>query len=242
MLFPSAAALFTLLASVAAPALGQATTAAGCPATDLKCLITTAQYSLRGTVVSNTANTTDTPAAYNATISVSCVYSSFTSPTGAGAFAGSDILVTGFGAAKAGCAGLAANPGDEGIFFVYVANRVGQNGTPYYSVFNPCAGNITPNSTANLVTMQSILSNPANAANVLNKGTGCALPAPATSSAPAPAAPTGSSASASGPAPAATTSTAPLVVGQQSAGFTAEWTALVAFAAGALTIFAVAFV
>ncbi|KAJ3148738.1 hypothetical protein HDU89_004588 [Geranomyces variabilis] len=237
----STAALFTLLASVAAPALGQATTAAGCPATDLKCLITTAQYSLRGSVTSNTANTTDTPAAYNATIAVSCVYSSFTTPTGAGAFAGSDILVTGFGAARAGCAGLAANPGDEGLFFVYVANRVGQNGTPYYSVFNPCAGNITPNSTANLATMQSILSNPANAANVLNKGTGCALPAPTTSAAPAPATATGSSASAAAPAPAATTSTAPLVVGAKSAGVAAEWTALVAVAAGALSIFTVAF-
>ncbi|TPX62335.1 hypothetical protein PhCBS80983_g00449 [Powellomyces hirtus] len=166
--------------------LAQATTAAGCAVSDIVCLSSTAQYTVLANVVSNNANSTDpgaSPAAYNATVSVSCVYGSFGSGMGTGdGLVGQQVLVTGFGNPRNACPGrigAEAPTNFTGIFFIYVANRVGQGQQPVYTVFNPCGGPIV-NSPANLLNLQSVLDK--NPTNRLLKGN-CIFPTPA----PAPA-------------------------------------------------------
>ncbi|KAI8826895.1 uncharacterized protein EV422DRAFT_490291, partial [Fimicolochytrium jonesii] len=145
---------------------------------DPTCLITTAQYTVLGTVISNNANTTGSPTNYNATIDVSCVYASFGVSQGVGAgLADAKVLVSGFGDPYPGCPnnlGASAPVNQTEIFFIYVANRVGQNATPFYTIFNPCGGGLS-NSTGNLEAIRSTLEK--NPKNSVLKGSQCALPA-----------------------------------------------------------------
>ncbi|KAJ3011257.1 hypothetical protein HKX48_006934 [Thoreauomyces humboldtii] len=209
MHFSTALTTVAALVASAVPALAQ--TPAGCPVVgDVNCLASTAQYTVLATVISNNANTTATPANYNATISISCVYTSAGANQGKGTgMIGSDLTVTGFGNPKAACpsgVGADAIVGSTGIMFISVGQSVGPNVLPFYTLFNPCGGAVA-NSTANLQTIRNVIT--ANPTDSIVMGT-CALP---------PAPPASSSASSAGAATAAASpSTVPLTLPGASTG------------------------
>ncbi|KAJ8330189.1 hypothetical protein O5D80_001758 [Batrachochytrium dendrobatidis] len=162
----------------------------GLPA-DLKCLVTNAQYTVVGTVVSSTLNETgSSPTNYNATIAIRCVWASFTSPISPGAgLAGQQVLVANWGFPKQGCpsnTGSRANVGDNHIYFIYVAASAPNGQGPaqaIYAVQDICVGGAAYTQD-NINTVASVLKQyPSNAIATENiGGASCALPSVSPSS------------------------------------------------------------
>ncbi|TPX59539.1 hypothetical protein PhCBS80983_g02419 [Powellomyces hirtus] len=194
MRFTIAAALAFLASSVSAQV------APTCTPNDVACIITSAQYTVLGTVTANNANSSEPGASatnYNATMQIDCVYSSFGTNKGTGAnFINQSVKVINFGNPKAGCPnGLGANAivGTQSIYFIAIANTVGQGAIPTFTVFNPCGGALE-NSKANQQIMADVLAKFPQ--NVIPGSPQCALlPATApTTTAGVGASPTGASA------------------------------------------------
>ncbi|KND00641.1 uncharacterized protein SPPG_03767 [Spizellomyces punctatus DAOM BR117] len=177
-------ALFSLLSATTALAQLQVP---NCLPTDVECFMTKAQYTVLGTITSNNANSTDpgaSPANYNATMLIQCVYASFGNNKGTGAnMANNQLTVTGFGFPNPNCppnTGAQAIVNSSSIYFIYVATSVPQGGMPIYTVFNPCGGGI-PFSDENLNKLGAIVAkNPQNAIPPANQGNPakCTLPTP----------------------------------------------------------------
>ncbi|KAL2914501.1 hypothetical protein HK105_206068 [Polyrhizophydium stewartii] len=194
----SALSLFASLAS--AQLTFQPAPNCGLPA-DPKCLITNAQYTVVGTVTSNTLNeSTSTPANYNATVNIRCVWASFTSPPSTGeGLVGNNLLVANWGFPKAGCpanTGAQAVVGANRILFLYVAASAARGLPPSQNVFavqDICVGGLDYNE-ANVKTVASVLNQyPSNAIGAQFRGdSSCALPALSTTTAGGQASPTGS--------------------------------------------------
>ncbi|KAI8816266.1 uncharacterized protein EV422DRAFT_501409, partial [Fimicolochytrium jonesii] len=209
-----------------------------CQPDDTKCFITTAQYTVLGSVVSNNANSSDpgaSPAKYNATIQINCVYASFGSNKGTGAnFLNQQVTVTGFGTPNAICPrnlGVTANPNDKAIFFISVANGVPQGGIPIFSVFNPCATSV-PFTADNMQLLADTLS--AYPQNVIPGSTQCALP-PSRVATPTAATGAGGAAAPTNTNPLAAGNTAPSNSGAVSATLSAA-AGLFAALSGAVTV------
>lgn len=184
-------ALVALIASTS-PAISQSPSAPSCQPNDVPCLITSAQYTILGTVISNNAQTPPASAQdYNATIQIQCVYASAGTNRGPGTgMTGSQVLVTGFGTPNAKCPnGLGADAAvnTSSIYWISIASATsGPSQLPTYSVFNPCGGGI-PFSQNAVQTLASVLGK--NQQIALPLSGNCSLPTPvatSTTSAPAP--------------------------------------------------------
>ncbi|KAH6562410.1 hypothetical protein BASA50_006511 [Batrachochytrium salamandrivorans] len=175
----------------------------GLPA-DPKCLVMNAQYTVVGTVMSNTLGQPgSTPTNYNATIAIRCVWASFTSPMSPGlGLAGQQVTVANWGFPKTGCpanTGSDAAIGANRIFFLYVAAPAPQGQGPdkaVYAVQDMCVGGVEYNS-PNVNTVANVLNQyPNNAVATSNiGGANCTLPVSTTG--------TGSGGTSGNPAPTA---------------------------------------
>ncbi|KAJ3260864.1 hypothetical protein HK103_007427 [Boothiomyces macroporosus] len=183
--------MFLQIASLLiASASAQFTDKCGLPA-DNACLVKNAQYTFVGTVTSNTISSGGSASNYNATLSVRCMFASFSSPPSSGeGLVGNTITVTGWGVPNPKCPnglGAAANVQDTNIYFINVAQRpqAGQSAQNIiYAVQDICVGGI-PFNQANLQTISDVLAqNPGNAITGAAAGTdaACTLPKSSVSS------------------------------------------------------------
>ncbi|KAJ3281995.1 hypothetical protein HK104_011161 [Borealophlyctis nickersoniae] len=97
-----------------------------CLPTDVVCRVQKSQYTVLGTVVSVTSNTTASD--YNATVLIQCVYASVDPTVNTGAnIIGQQVLITGFGPARAGCpsnTGATVKVGTSYIFFLFGSGQL----------------------------------------------------------------------------------------------------------------------
>ncbi|KAJ3268260.1 hypothetical protein HDV01_003234 [Terramyces sp. JEL0728] len=176
--------MFQFASLLIALASAQFTDRCGLPA-DNTCLIKNAQYTFVGRVTSNTITSGGSSSNYNATLAVSCMYASFSSPPSSGAgLVGNTITITGWGVPNPKCPnglGAAANVGDTNIYFINVAQRpqAGQSAQNIiYAVQDICVGGI-PFNQANLQTVSNVLAaNPGNAitGSTMGSDPSCTLP------------------------------------------------------------------
>lgn len=150
---------------------------------NMECMIQASQYTVVGTVVSNTRNSTGTPQNYNATIAIRCNFASngATGNTGADV-QGQTVLVTSFGSRTNRCpqgSSSEATVGETRIFFIHVSTFRPRNGEArFYSIVDVCVGGL-PFNEDNLKKIASFLkANPKNAISDSFKGPAseCTLP------------------------------------------------------------------
>ena len=166
-----------LLLTLLATSFAQQTNNCQAPYTT-ECLTRSAQLTVLGTVVSNTL-TNSTASSYNATISISCVYSSFSFPPTRLVTPGT-YLVTNFGYPKAIC-GVKGGSSDAlinqtKVFYLFISDFT--TSVPVLSVFDVCQGGSFPSNNT-LQSISDVLFQATDNNRILNGQ--CTLPAPSSS-------------------------------------------------------------
>jgi hypothetical protein len=149
----------------------------------IDCLVTHAQYTVLGTVLStNLGDPTSraTPTQYNATMRIDCLWSSFSQPISSGAgLIGTSIVVTNWGSPKAGCPvgfDSKAELNVTKIYYIYVAKAGKSPAETIYGLNYVCVGGLSDSSEARLGIANVLQDYPSN--DIRTSSETCQLPTP----------------------------------------------------------------